>query len=89
MMEDVAVCWFRQDMRLSDNPALSAAAEHHYVLPVYILDTKIREHLSPERQAIGGCIARCTPSTNRSEESYRFTRGTLSRFWLISFRGCP
>ena len=58
-MEDVAVCWFRQDMRLSDNPALSAAAEHHYVLPVYILIPKIREHLSPERQAIGGCIARC------------------------------
>ena len=40
MMEDVAVCWFRQDMRLSDNPALSAAAEHQHVLPVYVLDTK-------------------------------------------------
>ncbi|MAI11274.1 MAG: deoxyribodipyrimidine photolyase [Rhodospirillaceae bacterium] len=40
MMDDVAVCWFRQDLRLSDNPALSAAAEHAHVLPVYILDTK-------------------------------------------------
>ena len=40
MIKDVAVCWFRQDLRLSDNPALSAAAEHAYVLPVYILDTK-------------------------------------------------
>ena len=40
MIEDVAVCWFRQDMRLSDNPALSAAAEHQHVLPVYVLDTK-------------------------------------------------
>ncbi|MDO9317436.1 MAG: deoxyribodipyrimidine photo-lyase [Gammaproteobacteria bacterium] len=32
------IVWFRQDLRLSDNPALSAAAEHGSVLPVYILD---------------------------------------------------
>lgn len=30
--------WFRQDLRLSDNPALSAAVEAGDVLPVYILD---------------------------------------------------
>ena len=30
--------WFRQDLRLSDNPALNAAAEAGAVLPIYILD---------------------------------------------------
>ena len=33
------ILWFRQDLRLSDNPALQAAAACHApVLPVYILD---------------------------------------------------
>jgi deoxyribodipyrimidine photo-lyase len=33
-----AIYWFRQDLRLSDNPALSAAASDSEILPVYILD---------------------------------------------------
>ena len=37
-MNDVIICWFRQDLRLSDNPALTAACERGRVLPVYILD---------------------------------------------------
>ena len=35
----IAIHWFRQDLRLSDNPALTAAAEDHDILPVFILDT--------------------------------------------------
>ncbi|MCH2569528.1 MAG: deoxyribodipyrimidine photo-lyase, partial [Pseudomonadales bacterium] len=34
----LAICWFRQDLRLSDNPALCAAVAHGPVLPVFILD---------------------------------------------------
>jgi len=34
----IAIHWFRQDLRLSDNPALTKAAEHEAVLPIYILD---------------------------------------------------
>ncbi len=30
--------WFRQDLRLADNPALVDAADHGPVLPVYVLD---------------------------------------------------
>jgi len=30
--------WFRQDLRLSDNPGLSAACQSANVLPIYILD---------------------------------------------------
>ena len=30
--------WFRQDLRLSDNPALVAAAKRGLVIPIYVLD---------------------------------------------------
>jgi len=36
-MSDVAIVWFRQDLRLTDNPALSAALDNHErVIPVFI-----------------------------------------------------
>ncbi|MBS03616.1 MAG: deoxyribodipyrimidine photolyase [Gammaproteobacteria bacterium] len=37
-MPDLAIHWFRQDLRLGDNPALTEAARHGAVLPVYVLD---------------------------------------------------
>ena len=38
-MSDTSILWFRQDLRLSDLPALKAAgSDDHKVLPVYILD---------------------------------------------------
>ncbi len=36
--ETVAVVWFRQDLRMADNPALIAAATAGRVLPVFVLD---------------------------------------------------
>ena len=38
MKQKVAIYWFRQDLRLSDNRALTKAAEYNSVLPIYILD---------------------------------------------------
>lgn len=38
MKKKIAICWFRQDLRLNDNPALTLAAIHSNVLPIYILD---------------------------------------------------
>ena len=38
--ENIAIHWFRQDLRLSDNPALIAASRHGAVLPIYILDDR-------------------------------------------------
>ena len=38
MTQKIAIHWFRQDLRLSDNPALTKAATHEAVLPIYILD---------------------------------------------------
>jgi deoxyribodipyrimidine photo-lyase len=36
--------WFRQDLRLRDNPALAYAAKHGLVLPVFILDETPEPH---------------------------------------------
>ena len=38
MKPGLAIYWFRQDLRLSDKPALCWASQHEYVLPIYILD---------------------------------------------------
>ena len=51
MPEEMYIHWFRQDLRLADNPALSHAVESGSVLPVYILD---QVHGRDHRP--GGCI---------------------------------
>lgn len=38
MAEDISLLWFRQDLRVSDNPALRAAVLRGAILPIYILD---------------------------------------------------
>ena len=38
MTEKIGIHWFRQDLRLGDNPALINATQHQQVLPIYILD---------------------------------------------------
>ena len=49
-MSDPIIVWFRQDLRLDDNPALIAAAETgRPVLPLYILDDD-----TPGRWRMGG-----------------------------------
>ena len=38
MQKNSQIVWFRQDLRLSDNPALFHAAKKGYVIPIFILD---------------------------------------------------
>lgn len=45
----VSLVWFRQDLRLADNPALAAAARAGAVLPIYILDETV-----PKGRELGG-----------------------------------
>ena len=47
MTERIAIHWFRQDLRLSDNPGLTKAARHK-ILPIYILDDE-----NPEQYFMG------------------------------------
>ncbi|WP_449375947.1 deoxyribodipyrimidine photo-lyase [Bosea thiooxidans] len=48
MMAERTLHWLRNDLRLADNPALSAAAQAGPVLCLYILDT------NPARRPLGG-----------------------------------
>lgn len=38
MKKTISILWFRQDLRLSDNPALTASIAEGDLLPIYILD---------------------------------------------------
>ncbi len=38
MAKEVSIVWFRQDLRLSDNPTIAAATNLGTILPIYILD---------------------------------------------------
>lgn len=38
MKQSISIFWFRQDLRISDNPGLVAAARLGKILPIYILD---------------------------------------------------
>ena len=40
MSKGIAIHWFRQDLRITDNPSLETAAEFDAVLPIYILDNE-------------------------------------------------
>ncbi len=47
MTTPTVIHWFRQDLRLTDNPALNAAAARGTVLPVYIWDAKTAGRYCP------------------------------------------
>ena len=38
MSEKIAIHWFRQDLRIKDNPSLEAASKCDSFIPIYILD---------------------------------------------------
>ncbi len=38
MKKAISIVWFRQDLRISDHPALYHAAKNQQILPIYILD---------------------------------------------------
>ena len=47
-----AIVWFRQDLRLSDNPALLAACEEYdHLIPIYIDDTQAKSQLGEASRA--------------------------------------
>ncbi len=45
MQNKVTIFWFRQDLRISDNPGLFEAAKQGMVIPVYILNEKFNHAL--------------------------------------------
>ncbi len=47
MTQPVSLVWFRQDLRVKDNPALQAANDFGTVVPIYIKDTSIDAEEQP------------------------------------------
>lgn len=45
MEQSIVIHWFRQDLRLEDNPALTEAANQGAVLPIYIFDDETDQHM--------------------------------------------
>ncbi len=43
-MSSKSIVWFRKDLRLEDNPALSEAANFNKIIPIFIFDFKIDEY---------------------------------------------
>ena len=41
LAKNINVMWFRQDLRLADNPALINALEDGETLPIFILDLSL------------------------------------------------
>ena len=48
MKKGIAIFWFRNDLRLTDNPGLLSALEYESILPIYILD-----EVNPEDHHMG------------------------------------
>jgi deoxyribodipyrimidine photo-lyase len=46
-----SVLWIRRDLRLSDNPALLAAADDACVVPLFVIDPRLWEPAGPPRRA--------------------------------------
>jgi deoxyribodipyrimidine photo-lyase len=44
MLTKRIIVWFRQDLRIADNPALSLAVDNGTIIPVFILDDDAPEH---------------------------------------------
>ena len=62
-MSKLAIHWFRQDLRLADNPSLHFAAQNGPITPIFIHDTvnNSQKSLTSVEQALGGSITHLTP----------------------------
>ncbi|MEW9796901.1 cryptochrome/photolyase family protein [Alteromonas sp. CYL-A6] len=47
MAVPVSIMWFRQDLRVKDNPALNAACDTGKIVPIYIYDTQTPDNRIP------------------------------------------
>ena len=67
MSESVAIWWIRRDLRLLDQPALSAAAAAGSVVPVFVLDDVL---LRPAGQPRRNFLAQALAGLNQQLRSY-------------------
>ncbi|HQV56519.1 MAG TPA: deoxyribodipyrimidine photo-lyase [Ilumatobacteraceae bacterium] len=56
-MSDVSICWLRRDLRVSDHPALAAAATHRSPLVLYVIDPAFAGAGEARRHALRQALA--------------------------------
>ncbi|MEC7840537.1 MAG: deoxyribodipyrimidine photo-lyase [Chlamydiota bacterium] len=95
MAKEISIVWFRQDLRLSDNPALTEAVQAGKILPIYILDdcapkpfniggaSKAWLHHSLENfnKSLGGQLNIYAGKTSEVIESLLQQYGVKNIFW--------
>ena len=71
MSDAKSIVWFRQDLRVKDNPALLAATDLGEIIPVYILDEE-----NAQDHSMGGAskwwLHESLKSLNKSLDGKRF-----------------
>ncbi len=75
---DLALVWFRRDLRLDDNPAWAAATRsHRHVLPVFVVDPLLLGAAGPHRrrQLLGSVAALAADVQRRSGGGLLIRRG--------------
>ncbi|MBT95963.1 MAG: deoxyribodipyrimidine photolyase [Acidimicrobiaceae bacterium] len=48
----IAVCWFRKDLRLNDNPAWGSACSNGAVIPIFVLEPSLLESTSQRKKDV-------------------------------------
>ncbi|MDC0262368.1 DNA photolyase family protein [bacterium] len=95
MSQDTVIHWFRQDLRLRDNPALLSASKRGRVLPVFILDEDnagkfaaggasrwwLSHSLASLSRSLGGCLSiyKGNPSDVLSDIAHRLNVSAI--YW--------
>ena len=65
MSENIIIVWFRNDLRIKDNPALAEAAKEAKVFPIYINDDEYnndRPMGSASKVWLYNCLLYTSPS---------------------------
>lgn len=95
MTKSTVIVWFRQDLRLTDNPALSEAAKAGTILPVYVLDDEnagahamggasrwwLHHALASLAQSLGGGLRLLKGDATQIIPALAAATGAQSVFW--------
>ena len=83
--DELVVCWFRRDLRLDDNAALSAALKSgRPVLPLFIFDQNILENLDNNDARVTfiyGCLKSMQQDLTKKNSSILVEQGRPQEVW--------
>ena len=75
-MNDVAIAWFRRDLRLADNPAWASATGHEVAVPIVVLEPRLLRAAGSNRlKAYFGALAGLEQSLNELDAALNVVIG--------------